>query len=93
MGSIHKISTDWTKHLRDEEERKRFAEIVKGSSLVLDQLASILEKKLQARVVFGEEDFKNPSWAYEAADRNGYIRALKETIKILRGVDHDDRGS
>jgi hypothetical protein len=84
---------DWIKHLRTEEEIQKFTQVVLGSSLVLDRLGVILDGKLKTREVFSEEDFKNPAWPYEAADRNGYRRAVKEILTLLKGVDHDTRGS
>lgn len=85
-----KLSVLWTKHLRDKEEIKRLTEFVLSSTPVLDTLAGILERKMQENEVFKKEDYKDPSWAYACADRNGYVRALTEIVTLLRGIDHDD---
>lgn len=73
----------WTKHLKSEEERKKFEAFVKGSSTVLDRLATLLREKAAENQVFKKEDYNSPSWAYQAADRNGYNRALNEVLLLL----------
>lgn len=77
------LSVLWTKHLKDEEERKKFKDYVLTSNGVLNRLETILKDKMEMREVFKEEDFKSNSWAYEAADRNGYNRALIEVLNII----------
>lgn len=84
-----KLVSSWTKHLKDDKEREEFKNLVLGSQIVLSRLAEIVEEKMRAREVFKEEDYKDPSWAHRCSDRNGYFRALREVLKILKGVDHD----
>jgi hypothetical protein len=82
------LSLTWVKHLPqgDEEALKKFSDALAVSDLVLKRLASILEEKINCREVFKEEDYKEPSWAYHAADRNGYVRAMTEVLNILKGT-------
>lgn len=86
-----KLSISWTKHLKDREEVRKFKEYVLNSVGVTNRLADILEEKVKNHEVFKEEDYKNPSWAFAQADRNGYVRALIETIELLKGIDQYDR--
>jgi len=55
--------------------------------VALDRLQTILGEKIEANKVFKKEDYKSPSWAYEAADRNGFVRALQTVIDLLE-MDH-----
>lgn len=84
-----RLVSSWSKNLRDPQAREDFNNLVLGSQLVLDRLSEIIEEKLRAREVFKEEDYKDSSWAHKCADRNGYSRALREVVTILKGVDHD----
>jgi hypothetical protein len=86
-----RLDIKWTSHLKSEEEQKKFREYVLSSVGVLKRLETILKEKEVSREVFTEEDYKNPSWAYMQADRNGYVRALKEVTALLKGVDQYDR--
>lgn len=81
----NKISTLWLTHIKDKEEREKFKSYIASSSGVLERLSDIIEGKLSTREVFKEEDYKDPSWAYECADRNGYLRALNEINELLKG--------
>lgn len=83
MSNKRNISASWTKHITDPAEKKKFEEFVRSSYPVLDVFVDILDEKRSARGVFKEEDYKSASWAYEAADRNGYLRALTDVINIL----------
>lgn len=85
-----KVSVLWTKHLRDPEAAAKLTQFILSSGPVLDVLVSLLETKMKNNEVFKKEDYKDPSWAYACADRNGYRRALEETINLLRGIDHND---
>lgn len=65
------------------EDKDKFAAMIKGSGQVLDRLTEILKDKRSNNEVFRTEDYKDGSWAYRAADRNGYIRALEEIINLI----------
>ena len=90
-GKQKTIDIKWTSHLKSAEEQQKFRDYVLSSVGVLKRLADILEIKVDAREVFKEEDYKNPSWAFMQADRNGYVRALREIQQMLKGVDQYDR--
>jgi hypothetical protein len=82
-----RISSLWISHLKTDEEKEKFKNYIASSQGVLERLEAILDNKLHVRQVFKEEDYKNPSWAYAQADRNGYVRALKEIKELLKGND------
>lgn len=74
----------WTSHLKDQKEKEDFKLYVKSSGRVLDRLKQILKDKQEAiEKGKGEEDYKNPSWAYLQADRNGAKRVLEEIISLI----------
>ena len=88
MSSKRKgISVSWTKHLKDPADIKRFQDFVHSSQPVLTVLSALLEEKIESNKVFKQEDYKDLAWAYAAADRNGYVRALTETINLIKGID------
>jgi len=57
---------------RRSEELNRFT---------LNLLKEILQSKIPTFVP--STDYDDPSWAYKQADRNGYVRALKEVIELI----------
>ena len=76
----------WTQHLGDPKEQEDFVKYLKSAHSILERLDEIIEDKLEARKVFGEEDVKVPSFPSVAADRNGYKRGLIEIQNLLKGV-------
>ena len=74
----------WTSHIKDEGEKTDFQKYVENSTALLNRLADIITKKIEAAeaVRIGKKNFEMPSWAYDQADTNGYIRALKEIRAI-----------
>lgn len=75
----------WTKHLPDEEEKKRFQSAVNGSKVVLNRLQALLdEMKTDAEnTELSTKLYESPSWAYIQADANGYKRCLKQISKLI----------
>lgn len=79
------LSTEWTKHLRTEAERKEFSALVLNDRIVLDRLSAIVEEKLsglQSREVSATE-YDSPSWAYKQAHLNGVKSGLTAILKLL----------
>ena len=79
------LSTEWTKHLKTEAERKEFAASVLNDRLVLDRLSAIIEEKLtglQSREVSLSE-YDTPSWAHKQAHINGVKSGLTAILKML----------
>ena len=72
----------WLKNIPIEEHedfRKRLNS-VQDVLEVLDQL--LLESECSVEIA-RLADYTSASWAYEQADRNGYIRAMREVRKLL----------
>ena len=74
----------WSAHIQDKEEKADFQKYVENSTALLDRLADIITKKVEAAETarLSKKNFEMPSWAYDQADTNGYIRALKEIRAI-----------
>lgn len=83
MARPKRLSTDWTKHLK-EDEKKDFQAAVLNDRLVLGRLADIIEEKLQTiqRKELTASEYDTPSWAYRQAHLNG-IKAGLTTIRDL----------
>lgn len=62
------------------------------NSWQLDKLHELLIdlKKEQERLELSSEMYDKPNWDYRQADRNGYIRALSNIMKL---TDPDQRKS
>lgn len=50
---------------------------------VLEVLKQAIEKKELEKRKGKAEDYDKPSWAYYAADKNGYLRAVEEIKNLL----------
>lgn len=87
------MKISWFSHIKDPKDQKNFKEYVKASYSVLERLSQMLEQKKSNVEVCKAEDYNSPSWAYAAADRNGYVRALNEVIQILMEGMTDDHPS
>ncbi len=76
---------NWSSHLRDPEDAKRFRQHIYASKGVLDRLLQITAK-MEEELDQQEADttqYDSPSWAALQADRNGYRRALRSINKII----------
>lgn len=76
---------NWTTHLRDPEEAKRFRQHIYASKGVLDRLSVMSDewiKELDQQET-DEKQYSNPSWAALQADRNGYRRAIRRLQKLI----------
>lgn len=82
----------WTHHLKDPEEKKRFRSYIYNSKGVVDRLLEIVsqrEEEINAKEM-DEESYDSPSWAALQADRNGRRRELR-WMKQLITLDHKDK--
>jgi hypothetical protein len=76
------INVGWIKHIKSEADQQSFVDALSNNPIAA-QLKAIISDRLKERVTFKEEDYCNPSWAYSAADRNGYVRAMNEVLNLL----------
>lgn len=76
---------NWTTHLKDPEEAKRFRQYMYSSKGVLDRLTQILDTKVEEldQLEADVAQYDSPSWAALQADRNGYRRAMRQVKKII----------
>lgn len=82
------MQTAWTQNLKTSEEKERFQSQVISARPVLERQTQILEEldKASANAILNMSSYDSPSWAYKAADNNGYRRALR-AIKTLINLD------
>lgn len=76
---------NWTNHLKDPEEKKRFRSYLYNSRGLLDRLGAIL-KDMDKDIEDQELDastYDSPSWAARQADINGYRRCLRKVQKLI----------
>lgn len=72
-----------TAHLSTPEAREKFSQHIRASEDVLNRFRQLLDESLKESEKTNINDYEKASWAYLAADRSGYQRALKEVISLL----------
>lgn len=85
------MQIDWTKHLKTEEEIKRFEQTVQSAKPVLDRLKQIILEKEEAlgRDEMSLKSFDTPNWEFKQAFKNG-IRHANNGFKTLINLDQKD---
>lgn len=76
-----KHNTMWTRGLSEQEKTDLLINLANGKK-VLDKLKLICYNMLQESENVTKDDYDSPSWAYKAADRQGYRRALLKVIEL-----------
>ena len=71
------MNTKWLKGYKGQERETRKQEIL-SNYRVLEILDEILETKKPST-----PDYESSGWAYQAADLNGYNRAIDEIKKLI----------
>lgn len=89
MPRNSKLKTAWIAGIKDPSERESFSSQVLSSQKVLDKLRQIVYNKVLDGERVSVGDYDNPSWSHKQADRNGYLRGLREVIELLTFGDHD----
>lgn len=73
----------WLKNLpEDVEEVDREKEVL-GFRNAFRELTEVLERELKEIA----PDYDTPSWAYKQADQNGYNRAIRSVLKLIKLED------
>lgn len=72
---------DWTRDFESEEQKKNFERQFHNASDVLEKLALICRKRLDA-IELQEKDFA-PGWEYKAASLIGRREELKQLLKLI----------
>jgi hypothetical protein len=83
------MQIQWFSNLKDPKDKEAFKQYLLGSQKLLDRLKEICYNRIQDRGNTKESDYDSPSWAYLQADRNGYVRAYQEILKLCEIEDHD----
>lgn len=76
---------DWTKHLKDPEEKARFENQVISSKQVLDRLKELIKEKetqLQSQEI-DPNGFDNPNWGLRQASLVGSKTSLAWVYKLI----------
>jgi hypothetical protein len=76
---------DWTKHLKDPEDKSRFENSIYGAKDVLDRLKDILSDMENAldRNELSIEVYSSPNWAERQAHKNGNRETLNYLKKLV----------
>ncbi len=78
------MQIDWTKGIKDPEEKATLIVSIQSASYVLTLLAEILQSRADADAKSSKDDYLSPGWAYRQADKAGYARALREAIDLTK---------
>lgn len=80
---------EWTKHLKDQEEKSRFNGRILGARDVLERLADLIEEKEKSldRSELTIETYSLPNWEHRQAHKNGNREAFA-WLKKLVDLDH-----
>ena len=75
----------WLKNTPDEKQRQTLEASIRNSRTALSRLYDLIEEKVE--VINNQEisiaDFKDASWTYKAAFRQGQKSSLKEIKDLL----------
>lgn len=79
------ISVQWAKHIKDEDQKKKFLQAVLASNLALSRLQEMVKERVQE--INNSElkitDFEDSSWSHKQAFRNGQKAFAKELLDLL----------
>lgn len=81
----------WTKHLKDEESKKRFREQVLSCKQIferLDQILTEMDKDILTQEL-NTKIYDIPNWDYRQAHTNG-MRSNIQLVKKLINLDQKD---
>lgn len=83
--------TAWTQHIKDPEEKVRYASSLLNSRWILERQGDILDgiEKGLNRQEISPKAYDNPNWEYRQAHANGYRQCLYD-LKKLNNLDHKD---
>ena len=65
-----------------KDEQEEFKDVWTHSSRVKTAIRTVVEKK-RREANKSKDDYTNVAWAYWAADRNGYDKAMREILELL----------
>jgi hypothetical protein len=72
---------DWLRGM-GEQERRNFAELLKGSPRQFEKLAELIKTRYRESVL-RTHDMANPNWMFVLAREEGYRKALVDLYKLI----------
>lgn len=83
--------SDWTKHLKDPEEKARFEKSLLNSRWILDRQAEMLDgvERGLDRQECSPKAYDNVNWAFRQAHANGYRQCLRD-LKTINNLDQKE---
>ncbi len=83
------LSVEWTKHLKTEAEKDKFAALVVNNRTLLGRLLEILDEKIETieRAEEAKETYQNPAYASWQAHQNGRRASLKDVRRLLEFLE------
>jgi hypothetical protein len=83
------LAVDWTKNLKTQEEKDKFASLVVNNRTLLGRLLEIVDEKLDAleRMECNQETYQNPAYASWQAHVNGKRASLKDVRRLLEFLE------
>lgn len=82
MSTRSKVASLWTRAAKTQEQRDQLRLNLAAAEPIMQILDGFVEAKL-AGSERSEADYNDASWAFKAADENGYRRALKEIKELI----------
>lgn len=82
------MKPQWFSHLKSQEEKDRFKELVLSSHKVLDRLKDICYNNLTKTSDVTSNDYDVASWAFKQAHLNGKAEAYREMLSLLDFPEH-----
>ena len=83
--------SEWTSHLKTDEEKKRFEGSVHAARPVLERLQTLIEMREQGieSLEGSLKQFESPAWPYRQAFNNGFKAALNK-ISLTINLDQQE---
>lgn len=90
------MKTQWTSHLKDDEEKDRFQKQILAAKPVLERLNTLLDQRQTTidSMEVGTEKYFQPGWSAIQAHNNGErasIRYIKNLINLDQRENKDGR--
>jgi len=81
-----KVSSRWTKHIKDPAQKKIFLSQLAGCKPVFDVLEKILQEEIEAsrKKSQAEDAYKLPSWALFQADKIAEQRTFTHLLSLIQ---------
>lgn len=73
---------NWFAGVKSPEEKEKRQLSVESGAAALDILAKICYNSISDAEKVSLIDYDSPSWSHKQADHNGYVRAMREIIKL-----------